>query len=153
MLLYRLSLGLYAADLSGKGAAIRGGRWNSQGMSMLYTSANRSLAMAEVAVHLSIGTLPNDYFMLTLEIPDDLKMEKLETSQLSPDWNLFPNLIETQMLGDDFLFRNQTCLLRVPSAVTQGDFNYLFNPHHPDFQKIKLLSTEPFRFDRRLFKA
>jgi RES domain-containing protein len=153
MYLYRLSLGLYAADLSGKGASIRGGRWNSQGLSMLYTSANRSLAMAEVAVHLSIGTLPGDYFMLSLEIPDDLAMEKIEPEQLSPAWNLFPNLLETQMLGDDFLFRQPCCMLRVPSAVTQGDFNYLFNPAHPDFQQLKLLSIEPFPFDRRLFKA
>lgn len=153
MFLYRLSLGLYASDLSGKGASIRGGRWNSQGMSMLYTSANRSLAMAEVAVHLSFGTLPKDYFMLTLEIPDNLTMEKIEPDQLSPAWNLFPNLLETQMLGDDFLFRKQCCMLQVPSAVTQGDFNYLFNPNHPDFHLVKLLSIEPFPFDRRLFKA
>ena len=39
----------FAGSLSGKGAAISGARWNSVGIEMIYTAANRSLAMAEVA--------------------------------------------------------------------------------------------------------
>jgi len=61
MKVYRLSRLRYAGFLSGKGAAIRGARWNSVGTEMIYTAQNRSLAMAEVVVHLTLGTLPDDY--------------------------------------------------------------------------------------------
>lgn len=41
--------------------------------------------------------------------------------------------------------------MKVPSAVVQGDFNYLINPQHPDFKKVKIIKKEKFSFDQRLF--
>lgn len=39
---------------------------------MLCTAANRALAMAEVAVHLTLTTLPPDYYMMTIVLPETL---------------------------------------------------------------------------------
>ena len=149
---YRLSRERYAATLSGKGAAIKGARWNSIGVEMIYTASNRSLAMAEVAVHFTLATLPDDYMMTTIFIPDDISLAKLNIGDLPPDWNSFPHPISTQVIGDRFITDNKFCVLQIPSVVTQGDYNLLINPNHPDFIKIKIITTGKFPFDRRIFK-
>src|SRR5690349_10393273 len=120
---YRLSRERYAATLSGKGAAIKGARWNSIGVEMIYTASNRSLAMAEVAVHFTLATLPDDYMMTTIFIPDDISLAKLNIGDLPPDWNSFPHPIATQVIGDRFITDNKFCVLQIPSVVTQGDYN------------------------------
>jgi len=149
---YRLSRERYASTLSGKGAAIKGARWNSIGVEMIYTASNRSLAMAEVAVHFTLATLPDDYMMVTIFIPDDISLLKLNISDLPADWNDFPHPISTQVIGDKFITDNRFCVLQIPSVVTQGDYNLLINPNHPDFTKIKIITTGRFPFDRRIFK-
>ena len=153
MELYRLTRDLHGKVLSGKGASISGGRWNSPGTEIIYTAANRSLAMAEVAVHFSIATLPAGYMMMTLTLPDSLSVSVTEPDTLPAGWNQYPPLKETQQYGDQFIKDGKTCLLKVPSAVTQGDFNFLINPGHPEFRQIKISGYDPFPFDRRLFKT
>lgn len=152
MEVFRLSREKYAAILSGKGAAIKGARWNSVGVEMIYTTSNRSLAMAEVSVHLTLATLPDDYLMLTIYLPDDISIQKLTEKDLPPDWNGFPHPISTQAVGDKFISENKYCVLQIPSAVTQGDYNLLINPHHPQFSKIKIIASDKFPFDKRIFK-
>ena len=149
---YRLSKQIYASTLSGKGAAIKGARWNSIGIEIIYTAANRSLAMAEVAVHFSLATLPSDYMMVTIHIPDDISVLKLNIADLPTDWNTFPHPSTTQAIGDQFISDNKYCVLQIPSTVTQGDYNLLINPNHPDFKRIKIKATEIFPFDKRIFK-
>lgn len=107
--------------------------------------------MAEVAVSLSIGTLPDDYMMLTIFIPETVSMQHLDLGGLPPNWNVIPHLSATKSIGDEFVKEKKYCLLLVPSVVTQGDFNYLLNPFHSEFKEIKIVATEPFPFDHRLF--
>lgn len=152
MEVFRLSKEMYGRTLSGIGASKQGGRWNSRGTEIIYTAANRSLAMAEVAVHMAIGNLPNGFMMMTIHIPDDISQATLKIDTLPTNWNQFPPLKATQQLGDQFIMDGLTCLLKVPSAVTQGDFNFLINPLHAEFHKIKISGYEPFPFDRRLFR-
>jgi len=149
---YRLSREKFATVLSGKGAALKGARWNSIGVELIYTATNRSLAMAEVAVHLSLATLPSDYVIMQLHIPDDVSLQKINTVTLPPNWNAFPHPPETQAIGDAFIYNNEYCVLQIPSAVTQGDYNLLINPNHADFKRIKIISTEKFTFDQRMFR-
>lgn len=149
---FRLAREKYASTLSGKGAAIKGARWNSVGVEMIYTASNRSLAMAEVSVHLTLSTLPDDYMMVTIYLPDDISMQKLTEKDLPIDWNAFPHLNLTQIIGDKFIAENNHCVLQIPSAVTKGDYNLLINPHHPEFSKIKIITSEKFPFDKRIFK-
>ena len=152
MEVFRLSAGKWSKSLSGKGAALKGARWNSAGTEIIYTSSNRSLAMAEVAVHLTLATLPGDYMMITIFIPDDTSIKVVQEKDLPEDWNSFPHGSATRVFGDDFINENKYCLLKTPSAVTKGDFNILINPAHPEFKKIKIISIEPFPFDYRIFK-
>lgn len=76
MRVYRLARQKYVDDLSGTGAALFGYRWNSKGVKMVYTAQSRALAMAEVAVHLSLISLPEDYMMITLELPDRISVRR-----------------------------------------------------------------------------
>ena len=152
MEVFRLARKKYPIVLSGKGASISGARWNSKGTEIIYCAQNRALAMAEVLVHLSLAALPNDFVMLTIDIPDDIFIEALDFEKLNIDWNVFPCTFETPLLGDDFIKRNEACVLKVPSAVVKGDFNFLINPNHADFYKIKIIEQVNFPFDKRIFK-
>ena len=152
MEVFRLARKKYPIELSGKGASISGARWNSKGTEIIYCAQNRALAMAEVLVHLSLATLPNDFVMLTIDIPDDIFIEVLDVNKLNIDWNVFPSTFKTPLLGDDFIKRNQACVLKVPSAVVKGDFNLLINPYHVDFHKIRITEQNDFPFDKRIFK-
>jgi RES domain-containing protein len=152
MEVYRLSREKFAGTMSGRGAALKGARWNSAGVEMIYTAANRSLAMAEIIVHFTLATIPDDYVMLTIFVPDDANIRQVPNTDLPPDWNAWPNSVSTQVIGDHFIAENKNLLLRVPSAVTQGDFNFLINPFHPDFTRIRVVDTQKFPFDSRIFK-
>jgi RES domain-containing protein len=150
---FRLSREKFAAPLSGKGAALKGARWNSVGIELIYAAANKSLAMAEVAVHFTFATIPGDYVMMTLFIPDDISLVKVNISDLPDEWNVFPHPSSTQNTGDQFVIENKYCVLQVPSAVTDGDYNLLINPNHPEFKRISITSIKKFPFDKRLFKS
>ena len=152
MEVFRLSTKKWSKFLSGKGAAYKGARWNSPGTEIIYTSSNRSLAMAEVAVHFTLATLPVDYMMATIFIPDDVSIKVVQEKSLPKDWNTYPYGPSTQIFGDDFINENLNCLLNIPSAVTKGDFNILINPFHPEFKRIRIINIESFPFDYRIFK-
>jgi RES domain-containing protein len=152
MEVYRLSREKFAGTLSGIGAALKGARWNSPGVEMVYTAANRSLAMAEVIVHFTLATIPDDYVMMTIFVPDDADIYNLSAADLPKDWNAWPHSVSTQTIGDRFVMDNKYPILRVPSAVTQGDYNLLINPRHPDFKRIDIIEIKKFPFDSRIFK-
>jgi RES domain-containing protein len=152
MKVFRLSKKKYCKDLSGKGAEIAGGRWNNKGTALLYTSQSRALCTTEVAVHTPLGIVPDDYFLSIIEIPDQAAILEVKADELPEDWKSFPHPQASRQIGDRFVEEAEYLVLKVPSAVVQGDFNYLINPLHPDFKEVKLLDTEPFTFDRRLFK-
>lgn len=151
MKVYRLTKEKYKKDLSGSGAKISGGRWNSKGWAMFYTSESRSLCTAEIAVHLPLGNIPLDYVLLTLEIPDTVEIPELKITSLPTDWKSLPYSNSTQLIGNHFLGENKFIVMKVPSAVASGDFNYLINPTHQLISKIKILKAETFEFDKRLF--
>jgi RES domain-containing protein len=127
---YRLCREKFSSELSGIGAAMKGARWNSIGAEMIYTASNRSLAMAEVAVHLSLATLPEDYMMMTIHIPDDISMKRLNVSDLPVDWNKFPHPSSTQLIGDRFILK--TYIVFFKSLICHGrglQFAYQSPPH------------------------
>lgn len=152
MEVFRLSREKFASPLSGKGSAIKGARWNSIGIELIYTANNRSLAMAEVAVHFTLATLPSDYLMLTINIPDDIEGQLVKEVNLPKDWKDFPHPVSTQKIGDQFVSENKYCLLIVPSVVTKGDYNVLINPNHKEFSRISITKLEKFPFDKRIFE-
>ena len=152
MRVFRLSKKKYSTELSGKGVAKFGNRWNSKGTEIIYSTQNRALAMAEVAVHLTLATLPSDYVMIEIDIPDDIDIKILKQKDIPVNWNNHPPNISTQKIGDEFIDTMDFCVLKVPSAVVQGDYNYLVNPYHKNFNKITIFEVKDFPFDKRIFK-
>ena len=148
---FRLTSQQFANSLSGKGAAIKGARWNSIGVEVIYAAANRSLAMAEVAVHFTLATLPKNFMMVTIHIPDEIEIFKIDNSILPANWNTFPHPQSTQQIGDQFIAENKYCVMQIPSVVTKGDYNLLINPQHPLFESIQIIEVEKFPFDNRVF--
>ena len=152
MRVYRLSKEKYKDDLSGAGAEKFGGRWNNKGTRMVYTADSRALAKLEVAVNLALHRIPKNYFLTIIELPDaevldyDIKLLK------GKHWKNNPPIKFTQSEGDHFVASGKSLALKVPSAVVEGDYNYIINPAHPKITKLKIVSTEKFSFDMRLFR-
>jgi RES domain-containing protein len=76
---------------------------------------------------------------------------RLSEADLPANWKDFPHPPATQKVGNEFVRQNQYAVLFIPSAVTQGEYNVLLNPHHRDFAQIKICNIEKFPFDKRIF--
>ncbi len=140
---YRIARKHFARDLSGLGAELFGGRWNSIGISMLYLSESIALAMAEALVHLPNPLPPIFHELVTVEVPDASPMQQLPFTDDLP-------LANSQKMGDDFVKKEEYLLLKVPSVVVPHSYNYLVNPRHPLASTTKIVHTEAFLFDARL---
>lgn len=151
MIVYRLGNEKYKNDLSGKGAEKAGARWNSKGLAVVYSSESRALCTTEIAVRTPLGNIPVDYFLTIIEIPAAIEIGEIKPADLPRDWKAIPHAHSTQLIGDKFITAGKFLVLKVPSAVVQGDFNYLINPAHKLISKIKIVKTERFEFDERLF--
>jgi RES domain-containing protein len=148
MLLYRLTKCIYANDLSGAGARLYGGRWNSEGKAMIYLASSRALAVLEALVHLPPTNIPDEFCMVTIEAPGDFAI--INPKQLPKNWQYHPDLDILKQMGNAFLFEKKNLLLKVPSAIVDEEYNYLLNPSHPNTSKLKLKNIQPFNFDNRL---
>jgi RES domain-containing protein len=149
MILYRIAKCNYAADLSGTGARLYGGRWNSVGQPMVYLASGRALAVLEVLVALSPTMLPADFCLVEFEAPEN-DVLTIDKNILPHNWQDPSAPIQLKQLGDDFLKRKEHLFMKVPSVIIPDDFNYLLNPLHPKATKVKLFGQQPFSFDERL---
>lgn len=150
MIVYRLSKAIHAKDLSGTGAEKNGGRWNTVGIPMIYTSESRALCIAEVAVHLPMGILPEDFTLITIDIPGRF-IFSLPDSLLPKDWKSIPPAKSTKTIGDQFIRNQKYLTLKVPSMIVKDEHNFLVNPLHSAIKEVRIISIEPFEFDSRLF--
>lgn len=148
MVLYRIAKCNYITDLSGTGARLYGGRWNSVGSAMVYLASSRSLAVLEVLVHLPPALIPANYCLITVDVPDDV--QKLDPKLLPPNWQAYPEPAFLRTLGDQFSKQNKHLLFQVPSAVVKQEYNYLLNSAHPKATEVKIINQEIFTFDERL---
>jgi RES domain-containing protein len=151
--LWRISKRKYAAGaFDGEGARRFGGRWNSRGRSVVYTSATLSIAALETFVHMEISDAGNLFVYIKAEIPDEIPIEEISASQLPSNWRNLPAPPALSVLGDRWFDKGQTAILVVPSAVIPVENNYLINPFHPDFSKIQIHPPQPFELDPRMWK-
>ena len=150
--IYRLSrLEYYATAFCGLGARVAGGRWNSKGISVVYASCNRSLAAFETLVHIKPGFVRGvEYVLFEAEIPEDVEIRHVESEDLPENWYETPAPKALALIGDTWFREERTAILRVPSAVIKLDYNYLLNPFHRDFRRIKINPYVLFEFDERL---
>ena len=150
MKVYRLTKRKYANDLTGLGAKLVGGRWNTKGKAILYTASSKSLALLEVLVHLTSTSIPTDFVIVEIDIPDDLLITTVDTNLLPIDWNNYSIDSLTQSIGDNWMDNNVTIALKVPSAIVQSEHNILINPENPGFERIRISSIKSFELDSRL---
>lgn len=151
---WRLSKAKFArTPLDGEGARLYGGRWNSPGTALVYTSSTLALAELELLVHVDRADAPTDLVAIELEIPARLRVETVDAADLPPRWKRYPAPANLARIGDEWASSLRSAVLRVPSAVVPREFNYLFNPLHPDIARIKEVGREKVVFDERLFDA
>jgi RES domain-containing protein len=134
---------------SGEGALKFGGRWNSIGTPMVYTSESLSLATLEILT----GGISMPLLGRFVKIPvdfDESMIERLAMESLPKEWRNYPPSIKTQKIGDTWAQESKSVVLKVPSVVIKEEFNYLINPGHPDFKKTSIGKPEAFSFDPRL---
>lgn len=134
----------------GEGSYQYGGRWSSPGTRLSYASEHQSLAMLEYFVHLEASDAPPDLVLASADIPDDLSRQQIEVGTLPANWRETPAPAELARLGDEFVLTGKDCILIVPSALVPNENNWLVNPLHEEFQKIKIRETEPLTYDSRL---
>ncbi len=151
---YRIIKTRYAENtFDGYGAKKYGGRWNSKGVAVTYTSDTVSLAALEVLVHLHNPAILEAYTLCALEIPDD-EVLVLAEEALPDDWRLDPAPLSTAGIGDDWVAGGDSLALAVPSTIIPMQNNILLNPGHAAFAEVvKTVRCEPFTFDQRLLAA
>ncbi|MBC6989928.1 RES family NAD+ phosphorylase [Hymenobacter sp. BT491] len=148
MLLYRLGKQARIRDLSGSGGLYAPARWHTKGTQILYTSEHLSLAKLEVLANAS--SLPQNYYALTLEIPDDASVRQVTVAELPANWQEIPYPQELAEISRLWILEGRYWLLKVPSAQAPSEWNYLLNPLHPDHVRLRIVSVEPHPFDPRL---
>ena len=146
MIVYRITTAEWSTKLSASGYQAR---WNSRGSFMIYTAQSRALACLENLVHRSGEGNNALYKVMLIDVPDTLPIETVDTKKLKKDWYSMTNYPYCQAMGDKWLQDAETVILKVPSVIIKEEFNYLLNPNHSDFKKIKLTGTEDFGFDER----
>jgi RES domain-containing protein len=149
MILWRIS---NYADLLGIGGMHASARWHTAGRPIVYLAENPSSALLEVLVHLEMDDehQPDSFQLLKVEVPDELNMEEVQLKSLDLGWRASEAI--TRTIGDEWLLRSSSGLLRVPSAITPETYNWLLNPRHSDAASVAIVHVEKHLYDSRLLK-
>jgi len=147
---WRIAKRKHAGETStGEGARAYGGRWNSPGVTMVYTAEHASLAILEVLVHLGGAQLLPDYVLFGVEF-DEALAEAVDEAALPEGWRAFPAPVSLRPIGDQWVGEGRSAVLSVPSAVLPLERLFLLNPQHPDFPSIRIGDAQAFPLDARL---
>jgi RES domain-containing protein len=151
MELFRIAKEKFATDLSGNGARLYGGRWNSEGMFAVYTSSSRALALLETLAHTPAKMLDvQSYFLITLFVPDTIKPVLMDIDSFPKAWDAAVVQPFTRIMGDQFLRDKKNLLMAVPSVLVPEEFNYVMNPLHTAMKRIKITHKRIIQFDKRI---
>ncbi len=126
-----------ADDLTGTGAKLSGGRWNRKGTPMIYAASNRALACLETMVHLNVGDLPLNRYLVELAIPEKLFLSAVRfNAQHHVGWDAIPEGLVSLEAGQGWIKQSTSAVMIVPSVIVPEEFNVLINPVHPDARAI-----------------
>jgi RES domain-containing protein len=142
----------YAADeLSGRGALVRGGRWNEKGTPVLYASASIALACLETLVHLGAAGLPLNRYLVRVDVDDPVwaARRSLAPPSLPVGWDAIPHGRVSVETGQRWLASGASALLAVPSVIIPEEFNILVNPRHADAAKLRATKLRKWIYDGR----
>jgi RES domain-containing protein len=136
----------------GEGARLFGGRWNSKGVRLVYTSSTQSLAILETLVHLDSHEILAKKYCVRVAQFDAKLCERLDRALLPGGWDEDIPINATKDIGDAWIKTGRSAVLIVPSSISPLEENYLLNPAHPDFRLIRFSAAKDFVFSRRLLK-
>lgn len=147
---WRLTKTKFAGEpLSGDGARLYGGRWNSPGISVVYFAESVSLAILEVLVHLEAARILESYSLVRIDF-DQSNVRAMAVNELPLSWADYPAPEEVQAIGNAWVEASESLLLKVPSTIVPFEHIFLLNPAHPDRGAISVADPVPFRLDPRL---
>jgi RES domain-containing protein len=148
MRLWRICSALHPV-WSGEGARLKGGRWNQPGTPAIYAATSYASAVLEILVHGNIGRMPRGFRYVTIDIPDDARIDRVAPDAVA-GWEAMPPHPSCEF-GDAWLRGREALVLLVPSVVTNGlDLNAVVNPMHRDFARIVVGDEQTVRWDARL---
>jgi len=148
MLVFRICLEKWSHELRASGHAAR---WNSEGVYLIYTAGSRALACLENLVHRSGEGNHGLFRTLEIVVPASVSCYELPKKSLSAQWHETVNYPLCRSFGDEWIRSGRSCIMKVPSALIPEEFNYLINPQHKDFKRIKIKNVHTFLFDGRFF--
>ncbi len=152
MRIWRICRARFADEaFSGQGARRFGGRWNSPGVPMVYSSSSLALAAMELFVHLEPNQQPDDLVSIAALLPEGEPALRLEPDDLPPRW-WTDDFAPLRAIGDKWIRENKSLAIEVPSAALRMEWNVLVNPLHPAIAEIKIEKPQPFNFDARMFR-
>lgn len=152
--LWRIALeapGYRADDLSGAGAKITGGRWNSAGTPLIYSATNIALAVIETVLHSRSGGLPFNRYLVGIDIPDDVWAARVVLAPLPGGWDAIASGMTSRTTGDNWAASNSSALLLVPSVSVPEEYNVLINPLHPATASIIATTIKRWNYEPRFF--
>ena len=149
MIVYRVGKTRYAEDLTGEGARLNGGRWNHKLTPCIYTAESRALAVLEYTVNVNIDDIPRALSFTYLEIPDTGILAMAE-AELPGNWKQVPSPSSTKDFGTNLLKAAKSLVIKIPSTVIPGEYNYLINPAHPGIKNCKIKAVVDFVYDVRI---
>ena len=144
--------GWTADDMSGKGAASKGARWNHPGELVTYAATSISLAAWETRAHFGHGTtLPWNRFLVRIDVPDGIwAAREVLGPPLPVGWDAIAEGLVSRNLGSGWLKPGRTALLTMPSVIIHEEDNVMVNPAHADCARIRATKVRRFLYDHRV---
>ncbi len=140
-----------ASDLSGTGAKMTGGRWNSKGTPVVYCAINIALATLETVHYLRSGGLPFNRYLVRIDVPDAVWDKRQVLAPLPNGWDAIPAGLTARTAGDAWISSGASALLLVPSVIVPDEHNVLINPQHGDAAAIVAVTLKRWIYDPRFF--
>ena len=95
--------------------------------------------------------VPKSYYLLTIRTPED-SLLSVPLDQLPDGWNGLTPPGAIKDLTESWLADSRFLMLKVPSAVVAGEYNFLINPAHSRASEVSITDKQPYRFDPRLIR-
>ncbi len=146
---YRIVQAKWSTDaMTGEGARLFGGRWNPPGITAVYLAESRALAALEIIVHAPAEVVSLDWHIIEVNVPDEW-IESVTMKELPADWQALPSSPGARNFGGTWLRRRTSLAMKLPSVIIPEEHTLLFNPLHPDAQRVEISHARKFRFDPR----
>lgn len=151
MILYHLDKWKYRNVWPPEGTLHAEGRWNKQGQWVIYTSP--AIALAKLEILANESNLPVKRVCMEIEVSNEVEVFTVEVNDLPDNWVAKPYPTDLVKFTEEFI-KSGCLIMRIPSALSQREYNYILNVRHPNFHElVKLNEVFEEAFDTRLRKS